>query len=143
MKPDFVSYFEGYAALYNKALTDAPDYEGIVARFSDCFVGAGPEGVSCSRNDAAFRKTLEQGYAFYKQIGTKNMSVERLDVTDIDPTHHMVKVFYRADYEKDGRLIGIDFDVTYLLDSGRGEPKIFAFISGDEMQAYKNAGLVD
>ena len=71
------------------------------------------------------------------------MRAERIDVTDIDATHHMVKVFYHADYEKDGKPIGVDFDVTYLLDSGKGEPKIFAFISGDEMEAYRKAGLVD
>jgi hypothetical protein len=114
-----------------------------MARFSDCFIGAGPQGVNCAENDEAFRKTLERGYAFYRQIGTKRMSVVRFDVTGIDATHHMVKVFYHADYEKSGRPIGVDFDVTYLLDTGKGEPKIFAFISGDEMEAYKKSGLID
>ncbi len=143
MTPDFANYFEDYTALYNQALTDTPDYEAIMARFSDCFIGAGPQGVNCAENDEAFRKTLERGYAFYRQIGTKRMSVVRFDVTGIDATHHMVKVFYHADYEKSGRPIGVDFDVTYLLDTGKGEPKIFAFISGDEMEAYKKSGLID
>ncbi len=143
MTPDFVSYFESYTALYNQALTDNPDYDAIMVRFSDCFIAAGPQGVACGKTDETFRKTLDQGYAFYKQVGTKRMRAERIDVTEIDATHHMVKVFYHADYEKDGKPIGVDFDVTYLLDSGKGEPKIFAFISGDEMEAYRKAGLVD
>ena len=94
-------------------------------------------------NDEAFRKQLEEGYGFHKEIGTKRMIKTRCDVTSIDATHHLAKVFYHADYEKDGKRVGLDFEVTYLLDSGKGEPKIFAFIAGDEMAAYRQAGLID
>jgi hypothetical protein len=140
---DFDRYFREYAELYNQALTENTDYQAIMDRFSACFIAAGPEGVRCGGNDEAFRKTLEQGYAFHKQIGTKRMSMQRCEVTDIDATHHMVRVFYHCDYEKNGKPIGIDFDLTYLLDSGKGEPKIFGFIAGDEMAAYRKAGLID
>jgi hypothetical protein len=143
MTPDFELYFESYAALYNKALTDVSACKDIMARFSDCFIAAGPAGVKCGENNDGFRTQLEQGAGFHKQIGTKRMTKRRCEVTDIDATHHMVKVFYHADYEKDGKPIGVDFDVTYLLDSGSGEPKIFAFIAGDEMGAYRQAGLID
>jgi hypothetical protein len=143
MTPNFDSYFEDYSALYNRALTDLSALKDIMARFSDCFIAAGPDGVKCGENNDAFRKQLEGGYAFHKQIGTKRMTKTRCEVTEIDATHHMVKVSYHADYEKGGRKVGLDFDVTYLLDSGKGEPKIFAFIAGDEMEAYRKAGLAD
>jgi hypothetical protein len=143
MMPDFDSYFESYSALYNRALTDISAYKDIMTRFSDCFIAAGPDGVKCGENDEAFRKQLEGGAAFHRQIGTKRMTKVRCDVAEIDATHHMVKVSYHADYEKDGRKVGLDFDVTYMLDSGKGEPRIFAFVAGDEMEAYRKAGLVD
>ena len=143
MIPDFDSYFESYAALYNRALADTSALKDIMARFSECFIAAGPGGVNCGENNEAFRKELEEGYGFHTQIGTKRMSKMRCEVTGIDATHHMVKVFYHADYEKSRKQVGLDFDVTYLLDSGKGEPKIFAFIAGDEMAAYRRAGLLD
>lgn len=143
MRPNFDSFFRAYSDLYNQALTDAPDYSGIAACFSPCFIAAGPTGVRCGENDETFRAALEQGYAFYKQVGTKRMNTLRCETTDIDAAHFMVKVFYRADYEKAGKPVSIDFDVTYLLETSQGAPKIFAFIAGDEMEAYKRAGLMD
>lgn len=140
---DFDRYFREYAELYNQALHAAADYDAIMARFAGCFIAAGPEGVKCGENDAAFRATLEQGYAFHKQIGTKHMSVRRCEVAEIDAAHHMVKVFYNCAYEKKGKPIGIDFDVTYLLEASSGAPKIFGFVAGDEMAAYRKAGLID
>jgi hypothetical protein len=143
MKPDFDQFFRTYADLYNQALTDRPDYEAITARFASCFIAAGPAGVKCGENDKTFRNTLEQGYAFYRKIGTKRMSVRRYEATEIDAAHSMVKVFYRAEYDKEGKPISIDFDLTYMIDHGADEPKIFAFVAGDEMAAFKRHGLID
>lgn len=89
-----------------------------------------------------FGLVLKRNFAFYRKIGTRRMSVRNLEVSPIDEKHDMVKVHYRADYLKDGREIRIDFDVTYLLEKRGAQPQIFAFVSGDEMQAYKDAGLV-
>lgn len=141
--PDFNLFFERYAQLYTQALSDAPDYEAIAACFSSCFIAAGPQGVQCGVNDEHFLETLKGGYAFYKKIGTKQMRVRRTLETQIDAAHYLVKVFYHADYKKaDGAAVAIEFDVTYLIDTHEDTPKIFAFIAGDEMEAYRRAGLV-
>lgn len=142
MRPDFELFFRTYSDLYNRALGDDPDYDAIAARFSSCFVAAGAEGVRCGENDGEFRAALERSYAFYRKIGTKRMSALRCETVEIDAAHFMVKVFYRAGYAKPGAPVTIDFDVTYLLETTQGEPKIFAFIAGDEMDAYRRAGLI-
>ena len=142
-RPDFKSFFRDYAALYNKALGDAPDYQGIANCFTECFVAAGPQGAACGHNDKDMLQQLEKNYAFYKQIGAKQMQVLRTLETQIDGAHHLVKVFYRASYDRNGQDIVIDFDVTYLLQTQAGQSRIFAFIAGDEMGAYKRAGLID
>jgi hypothetical protein len=111
MTPDLDRFFAAYTDAYNRSLGDRVDHDAIVASFADCFVAAGPGGVNCGKNDDSFRTALDQGFAFYKSIGTRKMSVRRVDVTPIDALHHMAKVHYRADYQKrvrgrrrDGRL---------------------------------------
>jgi hypothetical protein len=143
--PDFKTFFDEYAAAFNRSLGDKVDADAIMAAFADCFVGAGPSGVICGHNGKPFRDALENGYAFYKDVGTKRMSVRGLDVTAIDDDHHMVAVHWRAEYErKDGSPVAIDFDVTYMLQTLPGEAsKIFAYVSGDEMAALKAHGLLE
>jgi hypothetical protein len=143
MQPDFDHFFRAYADAYNRSLGERVDCDAIMASFADCFVAAGSGGVNCGKNDDSFRATLEQGYAFYKSIGTRCMAVRGVTVTPIDDRHHMAKVSYRADYEKDGKEIKIDFDVTYLLQTRDGIPRIFAFIAGDEIGAYRKHGLIE
>jgi hypothetical protein len=143
-RPDFERFFRDYAELYNQALGDTPNYQAIMDCFADWFLAASPEGVKCGQNGAEFRAQLEQGYAFYKKIGTKRMTTRRVEPTEIDATHHLVKVFYRAEYQKKpGEPVTIDFDVSYLLESRNGHLRIFAFVAGDEMGAYRRAGLID
>jgi hypothetical protein len=143
MRPDLERFFRNYAKLYNQALSEKPDYQGIMDCFSASFIAAGPAGVKCGDNGPEFRAALERGYDFYRRIGARKMSVKRCQITEIDAAHNMVKVFYRADYVKtSGEPVSIDFDVTYLLENGDGAPRIFAFITADEMDAYRRAGLV-
>jgi hypothetical protein len=143
MQPDFDRFFRAYADAYNRSLGGRVDHEAIMASFADCFVAAGPGGVNCGKNDDSFRAALDQGYAFYKSIGTRHMAVRSVSVTPIDDWHHMAKVSYRAGYEKEGRELNIDFDVTYLLQTRDGVSRIFAFIAGDEIGVYREHGLID
>lgn len=143
MKPDYDAFFAGYVDAYNRSLGDEVDVDGIRAHFADCFIGAGPSGTRCGENDESFAETLRQGYAFYRSIGTRRMSVRRLAVTEIDANHDQVRVFYRAEYEKDGQPLTIDFDLVYLLQTVAGVTKIFAFIAGDETALYRQHGLVE
>jgi hypothetical protein len=71
------------------------------------------------------------------------MTAKRVEVTPIDATHSMAKVFYCADYvRRDGSPLRLDFDVTYFLDTSTLKPKIFGFVAGDEMGLYKQHGLL-
>jgi hypothetical protein len=143
MPQNIPAFFDSYANLYNRALAGEDVFEEIMARFSEKFLAAGPTGVSTGKQGSAFRRMLEKGYRFYRQVGTQKMTAKRVEVTPIDAGHSMAKVFYRAEYRKpDGSPLAIDFDITYLLDTSAAKPKIFAFIAGDEMEAYREHGLL-
>ena len=140
-RPDFDAFFSGYVAAYNRSLGDRVDADGIRAHFSDSFIAAGPDAVMTGDNDESFSETLEKGYAFYKSIGTKKMEFTGVEVTDIDETHYLARVSYRAEYEKDGEIIAIPFSVSYLLERRGERLKIFGFVAGDEMALYRQYGL--
>lgn len=142
-QPDFASFFAGYVDAYNRSLGARVDTASIRGHFSESFIGAGPGTVMTGDNDESFAETLEKGYAFYKSIGTRHMAVLGLETTVIDPTHFLVKVSYRARYDKGGETIEIDFPVSYFLEMREGHPKIFGFVAGDEMALYRQYGLID
>ena len=143
MQTDFDIFFRDYGDLFNRALAGQLVLDEIRAVFTESFIAAGPSGVRCGANDASFTETLEDGYAFYREIGTKRMSVLGIEPTPIDDAHAMVKVFWQADYEKpDGQALQIGFDVTYLMQTSGARPLIFAFVAGDEMALFRRHGLV-
>lgn len=143
MPHNIPAYFDTYADLYNRALAGEDVHDEIMDRFSDRFLAAGPSGVTIGKQGGAFRRMLDRGYRFYRDIGTKRMTAKRTEVTAIDPTHCMAKVSYCADYVKaDGSPLKIEFDLTYLLDTSGAKPKIFAFVAGDEMETYRRHGLI-
>jgi hypothetical protein len=143
MPHNIPAFFESYANLYNRALVGENVFPEIATRFTPKFLGAGPDTVSIGQQGAAFRRTLEKTYRFYRQIGTRKMTAKRVEVTPIDAGHKMAKVFYCGDYRKpDGSELTIQFEVTYLLDVGHVKPKIFAVVSGDEMAMYRHHGLI-
>ena len=143
MPHNIPAFFESYANLYNRALVGENVFPEIASRFSPKFLAAGTEGISTGAQGAAFRRTLEKTYRFYRQIGTKKMTAKRVEVTPIDARHSMAKVFFCADYIKpDGAPLKIEFNVTYFLDTSTVKPKIFAFVAGDEMALYRQHGLI-
>lgn len=143
MPQNIPAYFESYANLYNRALAGEDVYDEIMDCFTDKFIAAGPGGATVGKQGAAFRRMMDKTYRFYRDIGTKKMTAKRVEVTPIDPTHAMAKVFYRADYRKpDGTPLSIDFDLTYFLDTASTKPRIFGFVAGDEVAAYRKHGLL-
>lgn len=143
MPHNIAAYFETYADLYNRALAGEDVYDEIMDRFTDNFIAAGPQGVTHGKQGGAFRRMLDRGYRFYRDIGTKKMTAKRVEVTPIDPTHRMAKVSYCAEYVKaDGSPLKIEFDMTYMLDTSGAKPKIFAFVAGDEIEIYRRHGLI-
>jgi hypothetical protein len=145
MQPDFKSFFDDYCAAFNRSLGERVDADAIMSAFADCFVGASPAGVNCGQNGPRFREVLETGYKFYKDVGTECMNVRGVDVTAIDDNHHIARVGWRADYKRrNGSLVSIDFEVTYILQTQPGQSsKIFAYVTGDEMAALEEHGLLE
>lgn len=136
-------FFADYETRTNKALDGVVDIEAIAGSFSDCFLGANPNGVACGRNDETFRAAISQGMEFYRSIGTKSMEINSISITPLDDFHSMAKVYWRALYEKkDGSKETIDFSVIYLLQGIKGKIKIFAYITGDEQKALRERGLI-
>lgn len=136
-------FFAGYVESFNRSLGDSVDADGIRRHFSSCFVGAGPQGVQCGQNDASFTEALQQGYAFYRKIGTRAMAVREVTTTPIDDAHWLACVAYRASYEKpDGAPLDLDFEVNYMLAAQGDTYEIFAFVTGDERALYEQHGLL-
>lgn len=143
MQESIERFFREYVAAFNRSLGETPDYETILAAFAPCFVGAGPTGVVCGHNDDSFLRILEQGYAFYRSIGTRSMTLLRVDPTPIDANHQMARVFYSSEYERPGGdRVTIDFDVTYMLHIENAVPRIFAYVAGDERALLREHGLI-
>lgn len=136
--------FSKYEANFNTAISG--DGEGVEEAvrpfFADCFVESSPAGVVCGQNNDAFIEKVKQGFDFYKSIGSKGMSITSKDITLIDDLHVSAKIYWRYTYEKDGIEGAIDFHTIYLLTTANGEPKIFAYIAGDEQKVLKERGLV-
>ncbi len=136
-------FFAGYEARTNRALDGEADIEAIAGAFSDCFIGASPNGVMCGKNDEKLRAAISQGMEFYRSIGTKSMKISSVSITPLDGCHSMVRIYWRAVYEKkNGGNETIDFDVIYLLQIIDGKIGIFAYITGDEQKALRERGLI-
>jgi hypothetical protein len=138
-------FFAAYESRMNRALADPTeiDIEETAAAFADSFVESSPVGVICGANGDEFRAMIPKGYEFYRSIGTTSMTIRTIDTTRLDEYHLVAKVHWRACYEKkDGAGETIDFDVIYLLRMPDGEPKIFAYITGDEQKVLKEHGLI-
>jgi hypothetical protein len=138
-------FFEAYAAQFARALADPPaiDVEATAGAFADCFIEAGPRGVSCGRNDSAFRAQIPQGYAFYRQIGIRSMAIVMFVPTRLDQRHWGVRVRWLAEYDLGGRTGDLEFEVVYFVQMTGAGPKIFAYITGDEEGTLRSLGLLE
>lgn len=138
-------FFAAYAARTNAALADPPEVnaEATANAFAGCFIEASPNGIHCGTNNDEFRAAIPKGYEFYRSIGTKSMEIGSLTLTPLDDFHTQAKVHWVAKYQKqDGSQDEIEFDVIYFVQLLGDEPKIFAYITGDEQQVYKDKGLI-
>jgi hypothetical protein len=137
-------FFEAYAAQFARALADPADVdvEATAAAFADCFVEAGPRGVTCGRNDEAFRAQIPQGYAFYRRIGIRSMRIASLVPTRLDAGHWGVRLGWSAAYASGSAEGTVEFEVLYLLQMTGNGPNIFAYITGDEEAELRRLGLI-
>ena len=137
-------FFEQYAENFNAAIkTETPDAEKTAVSFADCFIEASPAGINCGKNDSQFREMIPKGYAFYKKIGIVSMDIISKEITLLDDSHAMVKIYWRSGFIRKDKSKGeIDFSVIYFLQDKENECRIFAYITGDEQKALKENGLI-
>jgi len=143
-RPDYEQFFQSYVDFYNAALEEKPILDELRKCYAEYLVSASGDQVMGGQNGAEYTKVLEQGFGFYRAIGVTRMLCRGVDISAIIPDHDMAKVHFRAEMrKKDGSPLSLDFDVTYFLQRRDGGPKIFAFVSEDEMNLFREHGLVD
>ena len=137
-------FFNHYRDVFNAAVpTDSPDLRSTASLFANCFVAANPAGIHCGQNDKAFLDAMQSGYAFYKRIGIKSMDIVTKTITLLDDMHGMVKIRWRSNYlDRHAQPGIIEFDNIYFTQTKDEEHKVFAYITGDEQAALKQAGLI-
>lgn len=142
-KKQVEEFFNAYELHFNEGLTnDTEINEKIAESFATCFVESSPAGVICGKNDSGFSEKIRQGFSFYKNIGSKGMNIISKDITLLDDFHALAKIYWRYTYQKDNAPGTIDFNTFYLLNIFDGEVKIFAYMTGDELKALKERGLI-
>lgn len=143
--PDYERFFREYARVYERSLGDSVDVKAIRSFFAEVFLSASTTGqVAVGANDQQFEEVLQKGYAFYKAIGTVSMEIDHIESEVLCENHDRVRVFYVAGYKKkDGSTASISFDVMYLVQRRIEGPKIFGFITADEMAVFRRYGLVN
>lgn len=143
MEAGIRAFFDRYESVFNRALGDGMDMEEVAALYASEFVAASPAGVATGRNDDRLRQVMAEGYARYRAIGTKAMRIRSVRLTPMDEQHCVAHVGWTASYaRKDGADVAIEFDVHYLVQTLRGEPKVFGWVSGDEEALLRAHGIV-
>lgn len=136
-------FFRAYEKRFNDFLSGKElDLEGTVNSFATFFVEASPAGVRGGANDNNFRPAVEKGYAFYKSIGTRSMTITGSDITLLDDFHAMARIHWRSVNVKDNSEIVIDFEVIYFVQTIHSVSKIFAYITGDEQKVLRERELI-
>ena len=137
------TFFNNYEKRFNATLKgEKIDLDATIASFTDCFIESSPLGVICGKNDNEFKARMSKGYEFYKKIGITSMDILSKEITVLDGYHTMVKIYWRTNYQKEGKIGKIEFEVIYFLHYKDKKHAIFAYITGDEEKALKDHGLV-
>ena len=135
--------FERYERFFNRSLHADIDMDEMVSLYASDFIAASPAGVMAGKNDDELKEAMAQGYAHYRAIGTKEMRIRDVRLSQVDELHCVAHVAWTATYaRKDRADTNIDFDVHYLVQTLGGKAKVFGWISGDEQALLKKHGIV-
>jgi hypothetical protein len=136
-------FFNQYASAMNSALFDEKyDIAAITNSFANYIVGANPMGVRGGVCDDEFAKAIKAGIEFYKNIGIISMNILGKQITVLDDLHAVATIHWTSIYDN-GKVSGeIPFDVVYLVELSTGTIRIFAYITGDEMHAFRVHNLI-
>jgi hypothetical protein len=135
--------FERYESFFRQSLAGEMDMDEVASLYASDFIAASPAGVMSGKNDERLGEVMAQGYAHYRAIGTKAMTIRHVRLSPIDDCHCVAHVAWTATYaRKDRPDTAIDFDVHYLVQILDGEAKVFGWVSGDEQALLKRHGIV-
>jgi hypothetical protein len=140
---DVADFFSRYANLFNRAVIGEVDLSAIKTLYTDEFIAATPKGVHAGAINDAFEDAMLKGYDRYRAMGAKSMSVEGIDVHEVDDAHCVARVRWNSVFQKRGEdAIHILFDASYLLVQQGGRIKVFGWITGDEEGVLKENGVL-
>lgn len=137
--------FDAYAKRSDDALQTPPleDVDGVAAAFAPYFVGSSPRGVMGGANDDQFHTMIPQGFARYRAVGGKHMTIKGLNVIELDHCHAVADVDWDFAYtNKAGESGHLTFTNFYFVTTADGPAKIFGYVTPDEQQAMQDHGLV-
>ena len=142
-RKDVEIFVARYEYLFNRAVNGDADLDAIKMLYSAEFIAATPQGVRSGVIDDSFEAVMARRYERYRALGTKSMTVEKIDIHEIDGTHCVARVSWESVYQRGGgNEIHIPFDVNYLLEQRGGDLKVFGWIVGDEDALLKAKGVV-
>lgn len=142
-KDTLEKFFQRYERFFMQSLSGKIDGDEMSELYAPEFIAASPIGVLAGKNDDGFRQALSGGYEQYRKIGTKEMHVRGVEMSQIDALHCVATVAWTASYEvANQQQIDIDFDVHYLMQEFNGKPRIFGWISGNEQELLKQYGVI-
>ncbi len=137
------AFFERYETVFNRSLGGDADMDAVTTLYASEFIAASPAGVMAGKNDDQLKQAMAQGYARYREIGTKEMRLRDVRVSPLDDRHCVAHVAWTATYARTNQPdVTIDFDVHYFIQMLGGEPKVFGWISGDEEALLRQHGIV-
>lgn len=143
MEASVRKFFERYESFFNRSLGGGMDMEEVAELYAAEFIAASPAGVMAGKNGDQLKQAMAQGYARYREIGTREMRLRDVRLSPIDEHHCVAHVAWTAIYaRKDGPDVAIDFDVHYFIQKLDGEPKVFGWVSGDEQALLKEHGII-
>ena len=143
MQASVKALFEHYESTFNRALAGQVGMDEVASLYFSAFIAASPLGVMTGQNDDKLKAAMAQGYARYREIGTKGMRIRDIRISPMDERHCVAHVAWTASYAKPGQPdIIIDFEVHYLVQELDGEAKVFGWVSGDEQALLKERGVI-
>jgi hypothetical protein len=138
-----IQKIEDFFARYEEG-ANSFDPDLVCSQYTPEFMGGGPGGLACGRNDQDLRNAIEQRKVFFQKIGFRRAKVLNIDASALDDHYTMAKIHWHLTFEKQpGQMLDFKFFITYFLyDPGDG-PKVAFWISHEDEQAVmRDAGLI-
>ncbi|KGJ04353.1 hypothetical protein SAMN04487972_11352 [Paracoccus halophilus] len=135
--------FARYQDFFRRSLAGDFDEKEVAELYASEFIAASPAGVMAGKNDGTLVQAMVQGYAHYREIGTREMRMQGLRLSPIDDRHCVAHVSWIAIYARDNLPeTAIGFEVHYLVQVRDGAAKVFGWVSGDEQALLRQHGII-